>query len=217
MNQRDVFLSSEGDNWFIRNRKIGFAKSPEIKFLLNYLKPQPIQKLLEIGCSSGGKTKILARKLHAEGYGIDPSKLAIKKARSSNHRALRNFFGLQQLNFNVGTAEKLMFGTKFFDFIYFGFCLYLVDRNLINDSLSEANRCLKPGGFIAIKDFDYGSTHVNKYKHKKGMKSFKEDYTDYFIKLGYKLVSKESYVSQKIGFQIDPDERISIWLLHKPK
>ena len=49
------------------------------------------------------------------------------------------------------------------------------------------------------------------------MKSFKEDYTDYFIKLGYKLVSKESYVSQKIGFQIDPDERISIWLLHKPK
>ena len=103
-----------------------------------------------------------------------------------------------------------MFGKKFFDFIYFGFCLYLVDRNLINDSLSEANRCLKPGGFLAIKDFDYGSTHVNKYKHKKSMKSFKEDYTDYFIKLGYKLVSKESYVSQKIGFQIETSNALDI-------
>jgi ubiquinone/menaquinone biosynthesis C-methylase UbiE len=217
MNQRNVFLSSEGDNWYIRNNKKGFAKSPEIRFLLNYLKAQPIQKLLEVGCSSGKKTRILARKLHAEGYGIDPSKLAIKKARTSNCRTFRKFFGLQQPNFSVGTADKLMFGTKFFDFIYFGFCLYLVDRNLISSSLSEANRCLKPGGFIAIKDFDYGSIHVNKYKHKKSIKSFKEDYTEYFMKLGYKLVSKESYVSQKIGFEIDPDERISIWLLHKPK
>lgn len=86
----------------------------------------------------------------------------------------------------------------------------MVDRDLINESSGEANRCLKPGGFLAIKDFDYGSTHVNEYHHLKGIYSFKEDYIDYFLALGYKLVNKESYVSQKIGYEIDPDKRISV-------
>ena len=216
MNQKTVFLLDEGDNWYIRNRKIGHNQFSEAKFLLNYLKSQTIHKFLEVGCSSGRKTKYLARKLHAEGYGIDPSQLAIKKAKVNRFRTLRKFLGIKQFSFSVGTADKLPYKPHFFDLVYLSFCLYLVDRNLVNDSLNEANRCLKPGGFIAIKDFDYGAQNVNDYKHKKGIKSFKDDYTRYFINLGYILVGKESYKFQKIGFNLDPDERISIWLLYKP-
>jgi ubiquinone/menaquinone biosynthesis C-methylase UbiE len=213
MNQKSIFLLDEGDNFYIRNRKLGYIQFPEAKFLLKYLKLQTIEKFLEVGCSSGRKTKFLARKLHAEGYGIDPSQLAIKKAKVSRFRI---FLGIKQCNFSVGTADKLLYDPHYFDFVYFNFCLYLVDRILINDSLNEANKCLKPGGFIAIKDFDYGSQNINDYKHKKGVKSFKDDYTGYFLKLGYILVGKESYNFQKTGFSLDPDERISIWLLYKP-
>lgn len=99
MSQKNIFLLSEGDNWFFRNEKYTFSKSPEIKFLINYLKQIPIQKLLEIGCSSGKNTKILTKKFHSQGFGIDPSKLAIKKA-STSRGGGRSFLELLE-NFSV--------------------------------------------------------------------------------------------------------------------
>lgn len=219
MFQRDIFLSGEGDNWFIRNKPQNKTKFPEVKFLTSYLKEFRIQKFLEIGCSSGKITKKISKKLRAKGFGIDPSELAIASANTRRFKNLQkyNLTKLEELDFSIGSSENLNFESEFFDFIYFGFCLYLVDRSLVTQSLTEANRCLKPGGFLAIKDFDYGIQHSNPYKHRKGIISYKDDYTYYFIKLGYNLVSKESYISSnKIGYSINPDDRVSIWLMHKP-
>lgn len=216
MNQRDIFLKYEGDNWFKRNQKVIKKSFPELKFLTKYLKAQSISKFLEIGCSSGMKTKILARKLNAEGYGLDPSKLAIKQAKK-NFPIFNKLFRKYKVKFEIGTCDLLPYNSAFFDFIYFSFCLYLVDRNLISNSLNHADRCLKPGGFIAIKDFDYGEKNYNLYKHHNAIFTFKDDYTNHFLNLGYRLVSKESYIKQRIGFDMDPNQRVSIWLLIKPE
>lgn len=217
MKQKITFLSGEGDNWLIRNSGIKHPYFPELNFLFNYLKSFPIENFLEIGCSSGWKTKILSRKLHAIGFGIDPSRLAINKANSKRLSFIKKLLGFKDSSFSIGTADKLEYSSEYFDFVFYSFCLYLVDRNLVQKSLAEGHRCLKSGGFLAIKDFDYGKPHFNDYKHTKGIKSFKDDYTDYFIQLGYKIVGKESFKENIIGFELDPDKRVSIWLLYKPK
>jgi SAM-dependent methyltransferase len=213
---KNIFLANEGDNYFIRNRSKFRRNFPELKALLQYLDGQEIKTFLDIGCSDGKNTKILARKMGADGYGIDPSSLAIKKASQFNFYNLSKLLNRSRTNYRIGTADCLPFQSHYFDLIYFSFSLYLVDRTLLSESLFESNRCLKPGGFIAIKDFDYGVSKVNDYRHSSGIKSFKDDYSEYFLRLGYKLVCKESYKKEKIGFESNPDDRVGFWLLYKP-
>ena len=60
----------------------------------------------------------------------------------------------KKLNLKVGSSDNLDFDDLFFDVIILGFCLYLVDRNLIFKTVSEIDRTLKEGGILIINDFD---------------------------------------------------------------
>lgn len=101
-------------------------------------------------------------------YGIDPSKKAIKIASTKNVKAYR------------GTAEKLKFFDQKFDFLIFGFCLYLCDRDDLFKIAYEADRVLKPNGYIIIYDF-FSNTHKKiKYSHHKDVFSYKMDYRKLF-------------------------------------
>jgi hypothetical protein len=73
------------------------------------------------------------------------------------------------------------------------------------------------GRFLAILDFDPGMPYKNDYKHHPGAYTFKEDYADYFIKKGYFLIAKESYINgcNEVGFEDYHDDRITIQLLQK--
>ena len=83
-----------------------------LKYLQNFLRPK---KFLEVGCASGLKTRLLAKNLNAEGYGVDPSQMAIAAAilEINSDKAFS-----KNLTFSVGTADKLEFQDSFFDFIY---------------------------------------------------------------------------------------------------
>jgi len=212
MNQSAVFLEGEGDNYFLRNRAALEVRNvaSEIEWLGQSLSPfkDKVNDILEIGCSNGAKLKQICGLLDAKGQGIDPSKQAV----GEGNRRLSG----RGVQLHVGTASRLPFDGLSFDFVYFGFCLYLLDRQDLFAAIAEADRVLKHGGFLAITDFDPIHRHKRPYHHKEGVFSFKQDYSKVFTESGlYYLVSKNSFSHRQSFFDADGNERVSTTLLFK--
>jgi ubiquinone/menaquinone biosynthesis C-methylase UbiE len=143
----------------------------------------------------------------AKGYGVDPSSLAIKEAIADYP---------VNASFSVATAENLPFKQNQFDLVHFGFCLYLVDRDLLFQALSEADRVLRSGGFLVITDFDASLPSRTPYRHKDGIMSFRNDYAGIYMSSGhFSLVSKFSYSHTSEFFDADLSERVSTQILFK--
>jgi ubiquinone/menaquinone biosynthesis C-methylase UbiE len=212
MNQSAIFLEDEGDKYFVRNKAALELRSgaSEVIWLGQALSPfkEKINSVLEIGCSNGAKLEQICSLLDAKGQGIDPSKLAVDEG---NRRLLGSGTKL-----HVGTASHLSFESGSFDFVYFGFCLYLLDRQDLFAAAAEADRVLKFGGFLAITDFDPIHRHKRPYHHKDGLFSFKQDYSKTFTESGlYYLVAKNSFSHRQPFFDMDGNERVSTTLLFK--
>lgn len=214
INQNSIFLQSEGDAWFKRNREhldsANISESIDVQYICESLSPfkDKITNILEIGCSNGKKIESLCNYFSAKGSGIEPANEAViegnSRIKSSDITLVR------------GTSERLPFLPNSFDLVYFAFCLYLVDRSTLLQSVAEADRVLKPGGFLAITDFDPGSPRKRKYSHMNGLYSYKQDYAQNFTKTGqYFLLGKHSFSHGRPHFDEDPDERIATTLLFK--
>lgn len=211
--QTREFLAGEGDAWFARNaaalaQKAGFV---EMDLLLAELGPfrDRIDTLLEVGCGDGHKTALLARAFDARGCGVDPSQQAIARGRAGD--ALQ-----PPLDLRVGTASRLDWPDASFDLVYFGFCLYLVGRTELLQVVAEADRVLKPGGFLAILDFDPALRHRRRYHHRPGLFSYKNDYASVFAASGhYHLFAKRSFSHSGAHFAPDPAERVALSFLYK--
>ena len=208
--QSDAFLESEGDNWFERN-KSALINEPShlgtntIKRVLQGFNSD-INNILEIGCVNGTKLNDLCSFFQASGSGIDPSTEATEHGKKL----------YTDLNLSVAIASDLPYENDFFDLVYFGFCLYLLDRNDVLKAVAECDRVLKTGGFLAILDFDPKQRSKNPYHHKPGMFSYKNSYSDFFTAGGhYYLVAKESFSHEANHFDINSDERISVCILYK--
>jgi ubiquinone/menaquinone biosynthesis C-methylase UbiE len=211
--QESAFLNGEANNWFNRNRE--GLRSPDGSIGVNSVTAMlipfkdEISRMLEIGCSDGSKLRSLCKNLDADAFGIDPSSDAISAGNNVVDSAV-------QMNLTVGTASDLPFESAFFDVVFFGFSLYLVDRNKLFQAVSEADRVLKPGGFLVIQDFDPGYRYKRPYTHLDGISSYKNSYVDLFSASGhYFEAEKVSFSHSKESFDKDPHERISISLLYK--
>jgi ubiquinone/menaquinone biosynthesis C-methylase UbiE len=207
--QSNEFLGGEGDRWFERNiTAINFKNNFEnraIKRILKFHK-KSINNILEIGCSNGAKLFDLCNYFGAVGHGIDPSTLAIKYGKNQH----------SNLHLSVATASNIPYQDNIFDLVYFGFCLYLVDRDVIFQAISEADRVLKPGGFLVIHDFDPNQRQKRAYHHKTGIFSYKTSYSNFFTAGGhYYLVAKESFSHSSNHFSFDDTERVSVCILYK--
>jgi len=215
LNQAEHFLQSEGDQWFARNVEAlkGKQDSFEIQYLKRILGPfkTTIDTVLEIGCSSGVKLQQLCDSLNAKGKGIDPSSQAVK---AGNQLFINQ--NKEHLELTVGAAHCLPYGDHSFDLVFFGFCLYLVDRAHLFKAVAEADRVLKTGGFLEILDFDPIHRHKRPYHHKEGIFTYKHQYTNLFIDSGhYYLMAKESFSHAENFFSKDSNERISVNVLYK--
>lgn len=213
--QSDVFLHGEGDAWFLRNREqieSLAGQTIDVDFICNSITPfrSTIRNILEIGCGSGDKLIRLAQFFDASGSGIDPSAVAINYAREASK--LKS----SQVVFEVGLATDLPYENEVFDFVFFGFCLYLIPPAETYKAIMEANRVLKNGGFLAILDFDHGGLKVNAYKHAPGVFSYKNDYSAIFLSSNfYSRVSKWSFSLNGDHFVEERDDRISVEVLFK--
>ena len=161
--QRDEFLATEGNQWFARNRSALDAASPArekiVDRLAGQLAPGRATRVLEIGCGQGQNLASLAARQPIEGHGIAPSSDAIACG-AARYPGLR---------LQVGTADSLPFPDGAFDLVWFGFCLYLVDRSLLQRVVAEADRVLANGGLLAILDFDPDVPCARPYHHRPGL------------------------------------------------
>jgi ubiquinone/menaquinone biosynthesis C-methylase UbiE len=121
-------------------------------FLLNHLTPG--MQVLDIGCGPGSITIGLARYV-APGVtvGIDQSDEALVAA-----RGLAEEQRVTNVRFERANVYELPFEDGSFDVVYGHQILqHLADPVA---ALSEARRVLKPGGYVAVRDADYGTmTH----------------------------------------------------------
>jgi ubiquinone/menaquinone biosynthesis C-methylase UbiE len=146
--------------------------------------------------------------LDAKGCGVDPSRLAVAEG--------NQLFANQRIQLYAGTASDLPFENQSFDFVFFAFCLCLVDRRDLLAAVAQADRVLKNGGFLAITDFDPIHQHKRAYHHKEGIFSFKQDYAQMFTSSGmYSQVAKTSFSHHQSHFDPDGNERVSTTLLYK--
>lgn len=215
MNQNQIFIQGEGDAWFNRNRSHiqtveKIKQSPDVSYLIDTLTPHRdrINKVLEIGCSNGVKLEAICSSLNAIGTGIEPSIDAVSEGNKREN--------ISDITLQVGTGENLPCKEASFDLVYFAFCLYLFDRKTLMQSLAEADRVLKPGGFLVITDFDPGTRYKRPYNHFSGVYSYKQDYSSFYLQSGlYYLVGKRSFSHRVTSFDESPDERVSTLVLYK--
>lgn len=175
MPQKDVFLQSEGNAWFDRNRDaVARRKLPEddpvLQEVLDVWKEQTsTPTILEIGCGEGARLGWLREHLHAECLGIEPSPKAVAAACTRGVDARQ------------GTADALPFEDSSVDVLIFGFCLYLCDREDLFRVASEADRVLRSPGWIVIEDFYSPTPRSRPYHHQPGVQSYKMDYRSLFV------------------------------------
>lgn len=205
--QKKIFLESEANNWFARNKSASRFKQQEDLIAVNVNKYEiNPQRILEIGCASGIKLNYLQELTSATCYGIDPSSSAIGEAKEK----------FPKLQLQVGTADELNYEDGFFDVIIFGFCLYLCDRKDLFKIAYEADRCLKKGGYIFIKDHITDMPYKNKYAHAEGLFSYKMNYPQMFLwNPAYSLINHEVYTFEGYKGIDKMDDRVVLSMLLK--
>jgi len=172
--QKQIFLESEGDAWYRRNREALASRSigaddPIIAELLGIpLDESRLTKILEIGCGGGERLAWIADTIGADAYGIEPSAEAVEVACSRGVKA-------QQ-----GTADRLPYDDESFDMVVFGFCLYLCDAADLFSIAAEAHRVLKSESWLLLHDF-FSPTPIRRaYHHRPGIEVRKMDYRNLF-------------------------------------
>lgn len=124
--------------------------------------------MLEVGCGEGKRLHWITENLGLQCYGVEPSEKAVAIARTRTVQVIQ------------GTADRLDFENQTFDFVVFGFCLYLCDRDDLLQIAKEAHRVLKPNGWLVIHDFFAETPVARDYHHLPGLFSYKMDYRKLF-------------------------------------
>ena len=128
MKQKNIFLKSEADAWFDRNKenlsRRNFEDDNIVRAISDISKSSSntMLKILEIGCGGGERLNYISNSINCSVSGVDPSLDAV------NHCKLNNIDAI------VGTADSFIHKDNTFDIVIFGFCLYLCDRDDISGS-----------------------------------------------------------------------------------
>jgi ubiquinone/menaquinone biosynthesis C-methylase UbiE len=207
--QKQLFLESEGDAWFLRNNEVLAKRDPARDVVCQLIENLCTQQnkpaaVLEIGCGDGKRLKFLQDRVGCKATGLDPSKVAVEAAQINGVHAV------------VGTAEELPFEGSRFDVVIFGFCLYLCDDVDLFQIAREADRVLKSPGWVLMLDFDSAEPKYNKYHHRDGVFSRKMDYKSMFLwHPNYTLAHYQKFDHQTLEWTDDKQEWVSLAALRK--
>lgn len=170
MKQSLIFLSSEGDRWFERNRnaRVGVIDDPVQTAIEKIgLKPRDV---LEIGCSYGWRLAELREKYGCNVMGVEPSREACIEAAA------------RQVPVVQTTASSLSGIASRYDVVIYGFCLYLTDPEDWLRIVAEGDAVLSNGGYLVIHDFaDLNRPFARKYTHCEGVLSYHFDFASLWL------------------------------------
>jgi SAM-dependent methyltransferase len=167
MRQADIFLESEGNAWFERNRdRLGQFDS--VSLIIDDMGLQP-SNVLEVGCANGWRLAKLRDKYGCTVFGMDPSRDACREAVA------------RQVAVGQSTADSIPARDGWFDLIIYGFCLYLTDPSDWLKIAAEGDRVLKDGGHIIIHDFETFASHARWYEHREGVLSYHVDWSNLWL------------------------------------
>jgi len=217
MNAKEIFLQDEGNAYFRRNFSPDRSCSKGTTFLSGFLyrNPKTLEEgkktLLEVGCDYGFNLMYLNQKFYLKCYGIEPSKEAVEYGKKDLAAK-----GITDVELLQGTSDFLPFEDGSMDFVILGFCMYLLDRDLVLKTVAEADRVLKRGGFLVIEDFCVPSPYKRTYKHNPNVYTYKLDYSRLFLgDPSYTLIEKTTYSSASMSFDPAIQERVSSCILYK--
>ena len=214
MNQKEIFLTTEGDAYLQRNRsKTEVRTFPGKDILANALVeilPAPFSseasslRVLEIGCSNATRLRWLRDQYGARCFGLDPSPQAVSEACGMG------------LDVRQGTADRLPFPLQAFDMVIFGTCLYLCDKEDLFSIAAEADRVLATPGWLVIADFFSQRSRTVDYRHAPGVLTHKMNYSSMFSwHPHYTLMTQKVRKMYEATYTDDADEWVGLWVLRK--
>ena len=212
MNQDNIFLNSEGDNWFKRNIS-ALTGVHDQDFVVNLIQLYNItpENVLEIGASNGWRLNEISKIYDCNCVAVEPSELAIKAGMEK----------YPHVEFHRAVANELPFGDdQKFDLVIINFVFHWISREQLFKSVSEIDRILSDGGLLIIGDFMPDSPNKVNYHHikDKQMWTYKQDYTKLFTCSNiYKLIGHMTghHETKKYDPFVDDKSRMAVTLLKK--
>ncbi len=157
------------------------------------------KKVLEIGCGTGTRSIHIAKKVkHITA--IEPNSDLIKDAKKSN--------GSENIEYQVGKAEKLKFDKEIFDIIIFTLSLHHVSMLKISTAIKEAVRVTKKNGYIVFLEPTHeGSFFESEIKFEAcDGDERKEKAFAYYSILNFKDYKEIAEIADETVFQFDSYE-----------
>lgn len=118
-------------------------------YLISSLRPD--MRVLDIGCGPGSITIDFAKHCpQGQAVGVEPTEAPLEKARQNAAKV-----GVQNVQFQVGHIHALDFPDATFDIVHAHQVVQYVSDPVA--ALREMRRVAKPGGFVAVRDWDCSS------------------------------------------------------------
>lgn len=183
--QRQIFIHSEGDRWFARNRDLLRGAASNLTDQLIQLVQQHVPKvhwLLDLGGANGHQAYRIVQKTAAEAIVVDVSEDALVDGIST----------YPALCFVRGSLDRLPLHGGF-DLVVVSFVLHWVDRSLLFASIAEIDRMVADRGYLVVADFSPDLPTRVPYHHlpRGTVWTFKQDYAQLFLQSQlYELVDE---------------------------
>ncbi len=211
MEQDKIFISSEGDRWFERNREVlgAFQLEDDLALKLIELYDLRPRAVLEIGAANGFRLAAIQERTTAQVTAVEPSLQALLDGKERFPR----------VQFVRGEAARVPL-RGCFDLIIFDFVLHWIDRKSLLGVVAEADRLLADGGYMIIGDFQPANFLSVPYHHlaKSEVRTFKQNYANTFLASGLYhsvgLITGDHALKRLTG-SASERERVAAWLLRK--